>query len=63
MADDRQAKAERIHTWEERAAIIEHVGRFVREDAEDMATRELGYRPEWRGSIVKLIEAGEGPRT
>lgn len=62
MADTKQQKAERIAAWEERAAIIEYVGGFVRQDAEDMATKELRGRPPWKGSIVKVIEAGEGER-
>lgn len=59
MTTDRAAKAERIARWEERAAIIEFQGRFVRSDAEDMATAELGYRPNWGGSIVNVIDAGQ----
>lgn len=51
-------KAERIALWEERAGIIEHVGGFIRSDAEEMATRELGYRPNWGGSIVNVVDAG-----
>ncbi|HKT54510.1 MAG TPA: hypothetical protein VJP88_08655 [Caulobacteraceae bacterium] len=57
---ERQIKAERIAAWEERAGIIEFQGGFARADAEEMATRDLGYRPHpWRGSIVNVIDAGQ----
>lgn len=54
----RQQKAQRIYDFEERAAIIEHVGGFHRQDAEDMAERQQGGRPVWGGSIVGVIDAG-----
>lgn len=58
MSAERAVKAERIAAWEERAAIIEDSG-VNRTDAEERATRELGYRPKWSGSILNVIEAGE----
>lgn len=56
MTTDRQQKAEAIAEFEERAAIIEHDGDMERADAELTAERQLGGRPVWRGSILKVID-------
>jgi hypothetical protein len=54
--EDRRRLAEDIAAWEERAAIIEADSGLGREAAENAAAAQLGYRPAWRGSILKVID-------
>lgn len=59
MTDERAKKAEAIAAWEERAAIIQDgMPNCDRRTAEGMASHQLGYTPNWRGSIVNVIDAG-----
>ena len=45
----RFADADRYVTWTERAAIAEYDGGLRRAEAEEQASRELGYKPAARG--------------
>lgn len=54
----RRRLATAIVDFEERAAIIEYDAGASRNQAEALAAKELGMRPQWSGSIVRVLDIG-----
>lgn len=54
--------AEHIAAFEERAGVLEYDHGVARPQAEMQAAQELGGRPAWSGTMLRVIDAVEAAR-
>ncbi len=54
--------AEHIAAFEERAGVLEYDHGMPRAQAEMRAAQDLGGRPAWSGTMLRVIDAVEAQR-